>query len=486
MFLVLFISIDERNGVNMALPNTHFGAEYIAELMDGKKNLFFSGIGGVSMCSLAYISKLRGHNVTGYDRTPSKATADLEDEGIKIYYEGDPSHVDDVDVLVYTVAISEDNPEYRAAGERGIPRISRADYLGYLMSGYKNAIGVSGMHGKSTTTSMLEKVFAYAGCDPTVNCGAVMADTGKAHRIGSDEFFIFEACEYMDSFLDFYPTLAVILNIEMDHVDYFHSMEQIEESYAKFAAKTGEGGIAVVNCCDDNVMRAIENYKGRLVTFGVECDGAEYNADNISFNKGRGVFDVFHKGEFLCHVELKVFGAHSICDALATAAVAHLMGITPDKIAEGLGEYSGASRRMEYSGKTARGADIYNDYAHHPTEIATTLSAVEKMGYDKVYCVFQSHTYTRTKELFDDFISVLSDNCCSEIVLSPIYSARETDTLGMSSELMAHEIREKGKKAVCFEDFNDLGAYLKETASENEMVLVMGAGDIPAVIGMMK
>lgn len=470
----------------MALPNTHFGAEHIKELMNGKKNLFFAGIGGVSMCSLAYISKLRGHNVSGYDRTPSKATADLEKEGITVYYENDEAHVDEIDALIYTVAISEDNPEYKAAGERGIPRISRADYLGYLMSGYKNSIGVSGMHGKSTTTSMLEMVFASAGTDPTVNCGAIMADTGSAHRIGSEEFFIFEACEYMDSFLDFYPTLAVVLNIELDHVDYFHSMEQIEDSYAKFVAKTGENGIAVVNCCDENVMRAVKDYKGRLVTFGVECENADYSAENITFDRGRGVFDIYCKGEPLCSVRLKVYGAHSVCDAVATAAVAHLMGISPEEIAVGLGAYEGAGRRMEYSGRSLKGADIYSDYAHHPTEIETTLNAVGKMGYDKVYCVFQPHTYSRTKELFDDFARVLSDNCCGETVLSAIYSARETDTLGVSSELLAREIRARGKKAVCYEDFTDLAAYLRESAVENEMVLVMGAGDIPAVIEMIK
>ncbi len=470
----------------MALPNTHFGAEYISELMNGKKKLFFAGIGGVSMCSLAYISKLRGHIVSGYDRTPSKATAGLEKEGITVYYENDPAHVDGIDVLIYTVAISEDNPEYKKAGECGIPRISRADYLGYLMSGYRNSIGVSGMHGKSTTTSMLEKVFASAGTDPTVNCGAVMADTGSAHRIGSEEYFIFEACEYMDSFLDFYPTLAVILNIEMDHVDYFHSMEQIEESYAKFAAKTGEDGIAVVNFCDENVMRAVKDYKGRLVTFGVMCKDADYYADNITYIRGCGDFDIFCGGELLCHVTLKVFGEHSVCDAVATAAVAHLMGISPDEIANGLEAYEGAGRRMELSGKTEKGADIYSDYAHHPTEIATTLDAVSKMGYDKVYCVFQPHTYSRTSELFDDFAAVLSENDCSEIVLSAIYSARETDTLGVSSELLAKEIRARGKKATCYEGFTELAQYLVQSAGENEMVLIMGAGDIPAVIEMIK
>ncbi|MBQ7715163.1 MAG: UDP-N-acetylmuramate--L-alanine ligase [Clostridia bacterium] len=471
----------------MALPNTHFGAEYISSLADGGSiKMFFAGIGGVSMCSLAYISKLRGHEVSGYDRTPSAATRDLESKGIAVYYENDASHVDGVDMLIYTVAIPEDTPEYRTALERGIPCVSRADYLGYLMSGYGNSIGVSGMHGKSTTTSMLEKIFTVAGKDPTVSCGAVMKDTGSAHRIGADETFIFEACEYMDSFLDFYPDTAIILNIEMDHVDYFHSMEQIEESYAKFAAKTGPEGYAVVNCCDDNVMRAISGYKGHLVTFGMECKTADYSAENISFDHGRGVFDVVHDGETLCHVDLRVFGAHSICDALAAAAASHVSGVSPDNIARGLSSYEGAARRMEYCGKSRSGADIYSDYAHHPTEIATTLTGASEMDYDRIVCVFQPHTYSRTKELFDGFSKALSDNTCSEVVLSKIYSARETDTLGVSSQLLAKNIRKTGKKAVCYEDFIDLAAYLRETTKEGDMVLIMGAGDIPAVIELIK
>lgn len=438
------------------------------------------------MCSLAYISKLRGHTVSGYDRTPSNATRDLEAKGIAVYYENDESHVDGIDVLIYTVAIPGDTPEYKTALERGIPCISRADYLGYLMSGYKNSVGVSGMHGKSTTTSMLEKVFVTAGCDPTVSCGASMKDTGCAHRIGSDDFFIFEACEYMDSFLDFYPTLAIILNIELDHVDYFHSMEQIEESYGKFAAKTGEDGIVVANLCDDNVMRAVKNYKGHLVTFGVQSKEADYSAENITFKNGCGAFDVFHKGDFLCNINLNVFGAHSIADALAAAAASFELGLSPEDISRGLGAYEGAARRMEYSGESAKGAAIYSDYAHHPTEIATTLEAAAAIGDGKLYCIFQPHTYSRTSELFDDFVKALSESGAHEIVLSPIYSARETNTLGVSSEMLAEEIRKSSKKATCFEDFTDISSYIAEKAVKGDTVVVMGAGDIPAVIKMMK
>ncbi len=471
----------------MSLPNTHFGADHIASLVEGgSKKIFFAGIGGISMCSLAYISKLRGHTVSGYDRTPSKITRDLEAGGIPVFYENDINNVKEADFLVYTVAIPEDTPEYQYALAHSIPCISRADYLGYLMSGYNESIGVSGMHGKSTTTSMLERIFTVAGRDPTVSCGAVMEDTGSAHRIGSNDTFIFEACEYMDSFLDFYPTTAIILNIEMDHVDYFHSMEQIESSYAKFAAKTGEDGFAVVNCGDDNVMRAISNYKGHLVTFGVEYKNADYSAENISFDRGRGIFDIFHKGELLCHVELKVVGAHSICDALAAAAASHTSGVSPDAIARGLSSYVGARRRMEFCGKAKSGADVFSDYAHHPTEITTTLAGAGEMGYDRVVCVFQPHTYSRTKELFDGFSSALAESTSDEVVLSKIYSARETDTLGVSSQLLAESIRKTGKKATCFEDFTDVATYLKETTKEGDMILIMGAGDIPAVIELIK
>ncbi len=477
----------QRSVNQLALPNTHYGAEKIKEIIGTTpKKLFFIGIGGVSMCSLAYISKLRGHKVEGYDRTCSKTTVELEESGIKVYYENDPSHIDGCDAVVYTVAIPADTPEYKTALERGIPCISRADYLGYMMVGYKNSIGVSGMHGKSTTTAMLEKIFVAAGEDPTVNCGASMNDTGSCHRIGGEKNFIFEACEYMDSFLDFYPTLAVILNIELDHVDYFHSMSQIEESYGKFAAKTGKNGFAVVNMCDDNVMRAVEGYEGHIVTFGIECKDADYSAENIVFKGARGRFDVYFKGKPLSHVELRVFGAHSVCDALAAFAASHVLGLDPEKISKGLSEYEGTGRRMESVGKTTKGADIYSDYAHHPTEIHATLEILSDMDYDRVFCLFQPHTFSRTKILFDDFVNVLSDNSCSEIVLSKIYSARESNTLGVSSEQLAERIRENGKKATCFEDFTDIAAYLNEAADKNDLIIVMGAGDIVAVIPMIK
>ena len=468
----------------MSLDNTHFGADRIDEMLRGKKKLFFDGIGGVSMCSLARISKLRGYEVSGYDRAKTKVTEDLEKEGITVFYEGNAAHLDGCDALIYTVAIPADNPEYSTALALGIPCISRADYLGYLMSGYGCRIGISGMHGKSTTTSMTEAVFTAAGLDPTVSCGALMKDVGSTHRIGKENYFIFEACEYMDSFLDFYPTVAVILNIEMDHVDYFHSMDQIRASFRAFLDRT-DGGTALVNCCDDDVMKAAEGFEGSLVTFGVGERGADYCADNISFDAGCGRFDIFFKGELLCHAELSVPGAHCVCDALAAAAAAHICGAAPDDISRGLSRFQGAGRRMDDCGNAACGARIFSDYAHHPTEIAATLSAAAEMGYERMFCVFQPHTYSRTGKLFYDFADALSGKA-GEIVLAPIYSAREKNDGSVSSPMLAEAVKARGQNCRYCDTFEEISAYLNKTASAGDMILVMGAGDINKVTALLK
>ncbi len=469
----------------MSLDNTHLGAEKIAALLNGRKKLFFDGIGGVSMCSLARISQLRGHDVSGYDRTKTPTTQRLEDQGITVYYEGSADHVKNCDALIYTVAIPADNPEYRAAMKAGIPCISRADFLGYLMSGYKCRIGISGMHGKSTTTSMTEAVFSAAGLDPTVSCGAVMKDVGECHRIGGEDYFVFEACEYMDSFLDFYPTIAVILNIEMDHVDYFHSMNQIRDSFSKFLGRT-DGGIALVNCGDDDAMSAAESFSGTVVTFGVDADDADYSAQNIEFSGGCGSFDFCHDGEKLIRIFLSVPGAHCICDALASASAAHLCGADPADIARGLHAFEGAARRMDNCGKTLSGAEIYSDYAHHPTEVETTLATAISMGFERVFAVFQPHTYSRTSELFDDFSRVLGDNKADEIVVAPIYSARETNTYGVSSEALCDSVAKGGKKCRFIAQFSDIADYLNSVTCPGDAIIVMGAGDITKVIPHLK
>ncbi len=465
----------------MALPNTHFGPDAIAELLEGTpggKNLFFDGIGGISMNSLAHISALLGHHVSGYDRSPTSITRRLEQTGITVYYEADAVHMQGCDALIYTVAMGEDNPEYRYAGVHEIPRISRADYLGYIMSRYEKRIGISGTHGKSTTTGMVARILSWAGTDPTVFNGAEMKETGTVDRIGSERFFAFEACEYMDSFLDFYPTIAVVLNIELDHVDYFPSLEAIKCSFTNFMNRTGPEGYAIVNANDPDCLEAAQGYKGHLVTFGNRNPLADYWSQSITMDKGRASFDVMHGQEKLATVHLQIPGKHNISDALAAFAACHLCGLDPRVIAEGLGAYEGICRRMDHIGDTAEGAAVYTDYAHHPTEIEATLSGAAAMGYDRLTVVFQPHTYSRTAELFRNFVTALADSAADEIILCDIYAARETNTYGVTSHKLAEAVQSRGKKCRCAGDFPAAAAMARDVTPKDGMVLVMGAGDV--------
>lgn len=455
----------------MSVENTHLGYVTINERLSKCRSVFFIGAGGINMSSLAIITKQRGFNVGGSDRTQTNLTERLEKFGIEMHYAHDESNLDGYDAVVYTVAISEDNPEYVRAQREGLLCISRADYLGYIMTGYKNRIGVSGMHGKSSCTSMCAQVFMDACTDPTVLSGAELASMGGAFRIGKEEFFIFEACEYMDSFLDFNPTVAVVLNIEMDHVDYFHSMEQIRDSFASFAALTGKNGYAVANGDDGDVVLVLREYEGKVITFGIESD-SDFVAKNIKYIKGRPDFDIYLRGNFFCHVSLSVTGEHNVYNALAAAAAAWISGIDAEKIKSGLGNYRGAKRRMEFKGKL-NSADVYDDYGHHPTEVKTTLDGVARMGYDRVWCVFQSHTYSRTSELFDEFVH--SFDSADRIIFADIYAARETDRKGMSGEVLAAAI---GKKASYEGGNKDIARVLNREIKDGDVLIVMGAGDI--------
>jgi len=377
-----------------------------------------------------------------------------------------------VGAVVYTVAISPDNEEYLEAKRLGIPCISRADYLGYVMVGYKNRIGISGMHGKSTCTSMCAETFINALAEPTVLSGAELSTMGGAYRVGGNEHFIFEACEYMDSFLDFNPTIAVILNIEMDHVDYFHSIEQIRDSFSRFASITGENGYAVANGDDENVKMALESYKGNLVTFGIKNTDCDLLAKNITQKRGCYCFDVFCEGEFFCHIELNVSGYHNIYNALATVTASKICGLSPKEIEKGLAAFCGASRRMEYKG-TQNGAKVFDDYGHHPTEVKTTLNGARDMTVGRLFCVFQSHTYSRTAALLDDFAKALS--IADRVIITDIYAARETDTKGVTPELLAEMI---GDNAVAVHGFEAAANVLKSELRTDDLAVVMGAGDV--------
>ncbi len=458
----------------MSTPNTHFGAAEIARLLEGARKIYFIGVGGIHMSSLAHITHVRGYCVEGYDRASSVLTRRLEEEGLPIYYTLDPAHLEEVDAVVYTVAISPDNPEYVCAMEKGIPCISRADYLGYIMEAYRNRVGIAGMHGKSTCTSMCAHTFLAAEVNPTIISGAEMDEMGGAYHVGGEEHFLFEACEYMDSFLDFSPTVAVILNIEMDHTDYFTSMEQIRTSYGAFAAKTGNDGCVIANYDDNDVRLSLAYYGGEILSFGINNKSADYTAANIHYVNGKPNFDILRRGEFFCHVRLSVPGAHNVYNSLACAAVADRSGLSPEQIAEGLSTFTGAKRRMEFKGRL-QGADVFDDYGHHPTEVRATLDGVARMGYERVWCVFQPHTYARTAELFEEFAGAFES--ADRVLFADIYAARgdEDNHFAVSSAKLADRV---GERASYYDSFAAIAEELRENVYEGDVVIIMGAGDI--------
>ncbi len=456
----------------LALPNTHIGPQKIGEIVSRAGSVYLIGIGGVSMSCLAEMSLALGLRVGGSDRTPSSITQHLEACGITVDYGHDASHIEGYGAVVFTLAIDAQNPELIAAKEKGIPTISRADYLGYLMSGYNARIGVSGMHGKSTTTAMLAQIFSEAEKRPTVVSGAALSQTEGCYRAGGKDSFIYEACEYMDSFLCFQPTVQIILNVELDHTDYFADIHAVCRSFEKALARLPANGYAILNADDE--LTASLACTAKRITFGIQNE-ANVTAERIENDGGYYSFDLVADGKNLVRITLAIPGYHNIYNALAASAAALQSGVSPESIRLALSVFRGAARRMEYHG-SLDGVEIYEDYAHHPTEIRAALKAARDMKKGSLFCVFQSHTYSRTAELFDGFIDALT--LADHALILPIYAARETDTRGVSGEKMALALKERGTSADHADSFSDAADFLRAHAKEKDMVIVMGAGDV--------
>ncbi len=437
------------------------------EIMKTAARIHFVGIGGISMSSLAAITKEQGHDVSGSDRAKSKLTVHLEEIGITIHYAHEAVWVHGASLVVYTAAVHEDNPELIEAKRLGIPLCSRADYLGFLMCAYQERIGVAGTHGKSTVTSMLTEIYLAGELNPTVVSGAELREMGGAYRIGGEEYFLFEACEYCDSFLSFCPTTAVITNVDYDHADYFKSMDQLIASFRRYI---GYADRAVLNFDDPESVLLAETYEGQIVSYALQND-ADYTARNIEWEHGCASFDLMEKGVIRCRVNLSVPGQHNILDALAAAAAALTCGATPNDVSKGLALFGGAKRRFEYMGKTEKGALIYNDYAHHPSELRATLAAAKALGH-RLVAVFQPHTYSRTAAFFYDFTVAFGD--ADEVIFADIYAAREENVYGVTSSHLA----EKTPGAVCLGDCETIAAHLLATAGAGDLILILGAGDI--------
>ena len=438
------------------------------EFVKNSKNIFFIGIGGVSMASLARFSLAAGKNVAGSDREESDATRSLEKEGARVFIGHRAENVEGSDLVVYTAAIKDDNPELIAARAGGIKTLSRAEFMGAIMADCRVRIGVAGSHGKSSATAMISHVMLAAGKDPTVMCGADIPEIGGACRVGEGAF-LFEACEYKDSFLSFSPNVAVILNVDHDHTDYFKTLDDVISSFEKFAKISSEEGGSVVVCADDE--GAAKATEGEFpITYGIDAE-ADYRAIGVEMKNGFASFSVtFCDEQFIEKITLAVPGRHNVYNALATVAVCDLIGIDKNVTASALSTFTGISRRFERRGNVG-GAPVFVDYAHHPKEIEATLAAARQLCTGKIIAVFEPHTYSRTKSLFDGFVRVFS--AADKTIFTPVFAARETDTLGVSSEMLAEAAG--GEFAPSYED---AARRVTELAGEGDLVLILGAGTV--------
>lgn len=440
---------------------------------DKCSNIHFIGIGGISMSGLAQLMISLGYKVSGSDRNKSDITERLEKMGAVVYYCHDAENINGADLVVHTAAVHNDNPEMIAAVSRGIRLIDRAEFLGAVMKRYKTAVGVSGTHGKTTTTGMLTYAMLAAGENPTVSIGGELDIIGGNFRIGSESLFVTEACEYTNSFLKFYPTVSVITNIEEDHLDFFSGIEEIRESFRKFALLSGENGYIIANGEDENVKKALSGIKN-VTTYGLK-ETDDYYAANIVYSSGYPCFDIMHGENKLCEVRLNVPGMHNVLNAVGTAAVCDVLGFDSEKVSEGIERFHGTKRRFEKKG-IINGAVIIDDYAHHPTEIRATINAAQNIPHKRICCVFQPHTYSRTRTLWNEFLRAFDG--VDKLILTDIYAARELPDGVTTSEKLAGEIAERGIDAEYIKEFDDIADAVKAYAEENDIIFTMGAGNI--------
>ncbi len=443
---------------------------------DNNKKVYFSGIGGISMSALAELLKSKGFNVCGSDVKESKITTHLKDLGIEVFIgQKEENITSDIDLLVNTAAVKKDNPEMITALNKNIPIMERSEFLGNVMKNYKYPLAISGTHGKTTTTSMISHILLEAEKDPTILVGGILDIINGNIRIANSDYFITEACEYCDSFLKFFPYIGVILNIEEDHLDYFKDIKQIRNSFSSFAKLIPSDGALIINGDIENIEEITSNLNCKVVTFGSDKNKVMWTATNIQYDsKGIGSFDITYKNNSIGRVTLKTPGIHNIYNALASCATAYELNINIDSIIKGLNAFSGTHRRFEYKGKV-KGITIIDDYAHHPTEIKATLEVANNYKHNKLWCIFQPHTYTRTKALLDDFAKSF-DNV-DNLIITDIYAAREKNIFDIHSTNLVEKIN-NGKNVKYIKDFEDIIKYILENANEDDLLITMGAGDI--------
>ncbi|MBQ8799977.1 MAG: UDP-N-acetylmuramate--L-alanine ligase [Lachnospiraceae bacterium] len=451
-------------------------------------SVHFIGIGGISMSALAELLHRQGFRVSGSDLKETPLTKHLEQLGITVSYPQQASNIkEDCSVVIYTAAVHSDNPEMVRAKELGLPILERKDLLGQIMKQYRHVAGIAGSHGKTSTTSMLSLMLMEGNLDPTVLVGGVLDGIGGNLRMGSDQYLVAEACEYCNSFLSFYPTDAIILNIEAEHLDFFKDLEDIRHSFRKYSELLPSSGTLVINGDIKRLSELTDALPANVLTYGLAdtpegCKDYDYAATNCTFDKnGFGSYDLYKEGTLLGRLSLRVIGMHNISNSLAAAALAFSYGVSFDAVAAALLKYTGTHRRFEFKGE-AKGIRVYDDYAHHPSEISATLSAARACvsGSEKLWCVFQPHTFSRTKAFLQEFAEALS--LADTVVLADIYSAsREEDPGDISSGNIEALLKQKGKDVYYFHSFEEIEKFLFAHCTPNDLLITMGAGDIVSV-----
>ena len=441
----------------------------VENILDSVKNVHFIGIGGSGMCPMAEILQSKGYNVSGSDNYISDTLKRIMDSDIKIYLDHDARNIENADLVVYSAAIKEDNVERAAATQAGIPCIERSVMLGLLCAKYENPIAVSGTHGKTTTTAMLAQILTMAQKDPTAIIGGKLPFFNGNSRVGSSETIVCEACEYVDSFLEITPSIAVITNVEADHLDYFKTLDNVISSFHKFAQRATS--CVFVNGDDENSLRAAKGLSVPVITFGLSQNNTYY-AENVSDeNTPFASFTLMKSGEKIADINLSVPGKYNVYNAVAAAAIAHYMDVSGEEIATSLGAFAGVHRRFEVLGEV-NGITVADDFAHHPTEITSVLTAASKMGFNRVIAVFQPHTYSRTADFLDEFAEALS--IADITVLSEILAVREVNSQNVHSEDLAAKI----KDCICLRTFEEITDCIEEIAQPGDLVLTMGGGNV--------
>ncbi len=441
------------------------------------KNIHCIGIGGIGLSAIAEILLARGYKVSGSDMKESDITDKLRAQGAEIYIGHRAENVENADLVIYSAAISDENPEMVRAKEKNAVLAGRAEILGILMDEFENSIAISGTHGKTTTTSMVSLILDNAKLDPTILVGGNLAEIGGNVRVGGSSFFVTEACEYRDSFLELRPMTEVILNIDSDHLDYFKDIDHIVKSFKRFTENIKRGGRLIAYDSNPFLSGIIKEIP-QTITYGYNGNSV-YSISDITFSHtGMPSFDVSYKGQLLGRAELNVPGEHNILNATAAFACCHQMGVSPEVIIDTLGKYTGTQRRFDIQGTTKKGVTVVDDYAHHPTEIRATLSAAQNIPHNRLWCLFQPHTYTRTLALMDEFAEAFSD--ADILILADIYAAREKNIYKVTSETLADSIKahHPDKDVRYMKDFREMADFVEKNTESGDLVITMGAGDI--------